>query len=195
MTPQIIFKIQREIDAGFKTEAQVLYVLAEIRKIIEQEGTREDFYYLNFHCDWALHSKLKGPTAQSIINQFNPLSEGLRKNEPLNPTNEALEISKMYHLLAELSAFLRSHGITDFASDLNIYSKFLYFYSLIIQDAPLVLRSDSTSRIAKIVISTEEATRSVFGQKFYKVSWNLTDIDGNSGGFEIFNSFEAKGES
>jgi hypothetical protein len=56
MTKDIIRKLANETEAGITTEAQVVYVLAGIRKIIERDKIGDQYAAPRFHCDWALHA-------------------------------------------------------------------------------------------------------------------------------------------
>lgn len=58
MTPDIIRKLQAELNAGVTNEVQVVYVLAGIRKLIELERSADQYQDLVFHIDWALHPKM-----------------------------------------------------------------------------------------------------------------------------------------
>ena len=70
MTSEIIRKLGREIRKGITTEAQVVYLIVGIRKLLEQQRVGMQYEYLKFYCDWALHSKLEGRTAQKILEPF-----------------------------------------------------------------------------------------------------------------------------
>lgn len=52
----ILKKISKELNIGIKTEAQALYFLAEIRKILESDDKERRI--LRIFCVWALHNKL-----------------------------------------------------------------------------------------------------------------------------------------
>jgi hypothetical protein len=70
MTKDIIRKLEAELYAGIATEAQVLYLMSGLRKLLEQQQAKRQYEYLTFHCDWVLHPKLQGTTAQKILGQF-----------------------------------------------------------------------------------------------------------------------------
>lgn len=57
MTEEIIRKLKMEIDRGIRTEPEVMYLLAQIRKLIERDDKTAEYSGLDFHCDWVLHSK------------------------------------------------------------------------------------------------------------------------------------------
>ncbi len=55
-----IATIVREI----RSERQVVYILVEARKLLEQQGTLESFRGFKLCGDWAVRPKLRGPDAQ-----------------------------------------------------------------------------------------------------------------------------------
>jgi hypothetical protein len=54
----IVEKLQQELDKGITCEAQLVYVLVEIRKLLEITHRAEKYPALSFHRDWALHSRM-----------------------------------------------------------------------------------------------------------------------------------------
>jgi hypothetical protein len=190
MTPQIIEKIQAELRAGIKTESQVVYVLAEIRKIIEREGSSARYEYLEFHCNWVLHSRLGGKFAQHVLRQFDSGHLKLVKGEHFSASYEVEKISKMDGFREELSAFLKAHSITDISKSSDTWSKFLFLYAQVIEDVPLLIWADSSAATREVVISVESATREAEGHRFYKVIWKVTYKDGRSESVFVINSFE-----
>ena len=66
-TPDIIKKLEKELDRGIASEARAVYLLTEVRKLIERDKAVGAYPNLKFHCDWVLHAKLTGPAAQEIL--------------------------------------------------------------------------------------------------------------------------------
>ena len=60
----IVAKLKRLAAKGITTEAEALYLMVEVRKLLEQQQAKKQYEYLTFHCDWALHATLEGTTAQ-----------------------------------------------------------------------------------------------------------------------------------
>jgi hypothetical protein len=54
----IVDKLRAELQKGIETEAQVVYVLVEARKLIEHSERPESYLPLQFYFDWALHTRL-----------------------------------------------------------------------------------------------------------------------------------------
>lgn len=74
----IIEKIDKEISKGVSTEAQVLYVLAEIRKVLKDHDRNSARYpILSFFCDWSLHAEMDRRSAQQMLAQVQNFYAGL----------------------------------------------------------------------------------------------------------------------
>jgi hypothetical protein len=199
MTPQIIQKMQAEIQKGIKSEAQVVYLLSAIRKIIETDNLRDDYPYLNFHCNWALHTKLDRKDAQEVLKYFNQahphLQEGCSINDLPQKIRTPLErIFRMARLEQEMSSFLAQHQITDITKMYNPWVKFLKYYAQVIEDCPLVLKTDMHEQynIKQVIVKTELANRIERGQVYYKISWIIEDKHGQSGELYFINSFDVE---
>ena len=63
----IIVKLEQLLAKGINTEAEALYLMVEIRKLLEQQQAKRQYEYLTFHCDWALHATLDGSMTQKIL--------------------------------------------------------------------------------------------------------------------------------
>jgi hypothetical protein len=196
MIPHIITKLQNEISVGLRTEAQVVYVLAEIRKIIEQNDLEENYKYLLFHCNWALHSKMDRAAAQEVLVHFDEAHAILRSGIELHdlPTElqrEIKAISGMTKFEEELSLFLQNHQIIDLtANGPDSWPHFLQLYAGVIEDCPLVIKqNNNSSGVTKVTVHLEKAARQVSGQNYYKISWEVTDRSGASGEIFVINSF------
>jgi hypothetical protein len=199
MTEEIIKKLTAELSKGITTEAQVVYVLAGIRKLIERDDKATAYSALNFHCDWVLHSKLDRAGAKAVLRLFDavqPLLKG-EKDLPQPLQREIDDISKMRSFEKELTGFLAEYGLPPVAHDADGWSHFLHLYTRVIQDIPLVVKPsspDAAQNISKIVVHFEAARET---QKFedredsvYRVVWEILDKDGESGTISIYNSFD-----
>lgn len=181
MTPQIVQKLQGEISKGFRRESQVVYLLAGIRKILEQENRSSTFEYLKFHCNWALHARLDGSFAQKVLGYFDSEHSRLIAKKELTSQSEALRISKMETFREEISKFLKSYSIMDFSQDADKWTKFLYLYSCVIEDCPLIIRANNCIHIQEVVVSVEKAKELKNNQQLFKVSWLIKDKNEKEG--------------
>lgn len=70
MKKDIWSKLRRELNEPISSERQVVYILVELRKLLELSGSDEHFPALNFYCDWALHAVLDQEGAQEDSSQI-----------------------------------------------------------------------------------------------------------------------------
>lgn len=71
--PDIVAKLNREFDAEVVTERQVVYILVEARKLLERQGTLENFQAFKLCGDWAVHPKLNRSSAQVVLGRVSRL--------------------------------------------------------------------------------------------------------------------------
>lgn len=192
MIPSICQKIQSLVNNGITQECHVVYLLTCIRKVLEQEENNEQFRVLKFYCDWVLHAKLSGTTAQDILSYFNEGHLILRSNERTLP-NSIQDISKFEKLITGIKAFLEDHNINFPEYSVSDESKFISLYASIVEDCPLVINPhiSPSSNIQKVTVRVEFAKDIQHGQKLYKVSWIITDSTDQAGELFVINSFDA----
>jgi hypothetical protein len=111
-TPDIIKKLKKEMERGIASEARAVYLLTEVRKLIERDKAKGAYPNLKFHYDWVLHAKLSGPRAQDILHQFDAAHPLLRDQKlelcdlPPMLLGEINRISKMKSFREELDHLL-----------------------------------------------------------------------------------------
>jgi len=66
----IVDKLDGEFNKGISSQAQVVYVLVEIRKLIEMTHRTDQYLTLVFYCEWALHSRLDRTGALRLLQKF-----------------------------------------------------------------------------------------------------------------------------
>jgi hypothetical protein len=117
----IIAKLRDHLNVGITKEADALYLLAEVRKLLKQQGLKKDYEYLTFHCNWVVHPRLAGPMAQRILKQFDDanihLKNGLHLHELPNGLNHEIDrISKLRYFEDELAKFLEKNALPDLST-------------------------------------------------------------------------------
>ena len=209
MTSEIIRKLAEQIDGGITTEVQVVYVLAGIRKLIERDQRDQIYPNLKFHCDWALHSRMNRAAARKILLQFDEAHLRLQGEIELHdlPTGlrrEIDRISQMKSFEAELSQFLSDYELPQLTRARNdgwVY--FLYLYTKVVEDIPLVAVRDNRpvihpQNISHVTVHFEEARETLkyedMEEVLFKVTWTVHDNDGRSGDIYVINSFALRPE-
>jgi hypothetical protein len=66
----IIEKLNRALSEPITTEAQVVYILVLVRKLLGPTTKTDKYERLRFSCDWTVHTELNGPAARRIVKLF-----------------------------------------------------------------------------------------------------------------------------
>lgn len=153
MEKDILYKkIKRELKTlPIDTEARVLYLLVEIRKVLEHNGVHNST--LRFYGDWVVHTNLYKSSTQRI---FNLLSED---------SHESVNIINFETLRCELKDFLTNYGLPTDIVDVNeFWVSFRENLIDILIDVPLIRKMGE----AETVVGTFEfQRRTVTGVEFF----------------------------
>jgi hypothetical protein len=144
-------KLNRECKEAITTERQAVYVLAEIRKLVELENSHNRYPALNFYCNWALHPCIsKSAEARRIVEIFDRAEKFFSQmdntpdgEELVNPdwswTNQLSPEVALENLKLEFRQFCNLHNITGrLVSDEEEWLRFLDLYVGVIEDVPLI---------------------------------------------------------
>lgn len=194
MLHTIISKIGDHLNLGITSEAQALYVMAQIRKSLEHGIiTLQDDSLIKFYCDWVLHSQLKGTYAQSVLMKLNPAHDFYLSHS----TDIELpdDIYAKIHPIISLDDF--RHAMHEYVIQAGLpdgivcipanWHGFLRAYLGIIEDCPLKVRQDNTHlSIREIIvnISSEGAKHPNLpkGERYsFTVHWTFVGKDTVSG--------------
>lgn len=194
----IIGKLEVLLAKGIITEADALYFMVEVRKLLEQQHSKKQYEYLTFHCDWAVHPALTGPTAQKILEQFNAANIHLKTGVKLHDLPGLLRmdierISKLRYFEDQLEAFLRGNGLATLDETRSEgWIHFLHLYARIVEDCPLVMTAkNQLATIACVTLKMDlaKASDQDGGDMWFKVRWIIQDKNGLSGEIYVLNSF------
>ncbi len=70
MQSAILTKIKRELALPVSTERQVVYILVEMRKLLELTRSKVKYDALWFHASWAVHPKMSRGVAAKLLQYF-----------------------------------------------------------------------------------------------------------------------------
>lgn len=145
-------KLRRAFAAVLDTEMQVVYVLVEIRKYLEQNAElRKKHPALNFYCCWAVHSEAAGHGADRILERFDRLRPLMNSGLTAEQRAEIFRTLTLGKLKEELIDFLDALGIeSSIKTSRADWLKFLKAYGAITEDCPFVLSSNSTVKLRYI---------------------------------------------
>lgn len=126
---QLIEKITKALEGDVAEEPQVVYVLSRIRKYLELNRISSKYKYLNFYCNWALHSRIDNTKDLDELGIFG------------NEDNFDLEISFMIHqqFFHELAEFCKEF----LGGEMGTYKdrdKLTRTLNAILSDTPLIIK-------------------------------------------------------
>ncbi|MDR2284823.1 MAG: hypothetical protein LBE37_16535 [Sphingobacterium sp.] len=147
MQHDIIEKIRKLVDKGVESEAECVYLLAQIRKYLEQQDI-PGYWDLRMCANWALHSKLDNQSVKILLEELNEFlvdSENQQSFDLKRHPSLKSKLSFVAGLQSDLKEFLTGVGIdTRICDDDNTYSNLLCFFTQVIEDTPLVCRAKNT---------------------------------------------------
>src|ERR1700722_19466113 len=77
MKDDIKAKLRKVLTRPISSEEQVVYIMVELRKLMEINGDADNFPSLLFHCDWVAHPVMDRKAAKHIVSLFDKHQEGI----------------------------------------------------------------------------------------------------------------------
>lgn len=142
MESEIVGKIRKLLVEGIKTEAEVVYLLVEIRKVIEmneRDPQFPKFRLLRFYCNWVVHSNIsRWNDKQEVLELIEAILEEI--NEP-GFDGVSLRLANLighYHLIDELGDFLTRFSLPNSVIEVNSqWCRFALCLGRVLMDQPL----------------------------------------------------------
>lgn len=163
MKTAIVAKLERELREPINSERQVVYIMVEIRKLIELNGDAANYTALKFHCDWVAHPILQGQQAHGIVRLFDQYQKLIEEKSTSKPGQQSpADMSFMVTLAPtltltnfrnELNAYLRSQDLDpSIPNDNKQWANFLTHYAGVIEDCPLRCVSQGLKYTDEVVV-------------------------------------------
>jgi len=178
MRNDILQKISDELHGGIDTQAKCLYLLAEIRKFLDQCSKTEKERYpdLYFFCNWVLHSEMDRTPAKDILIRFERLfaaTKTLKEKGKIFKQSEK-HFYQLSNFRSQLRNFLGKYVPSQaFIDNSSSWSKFRGLLVKILIDCPLVNNSGIVSKFVFIAGSNDQITMKVYvrsiRERYFKV--------------------------
>ena len=128
MRSAIIEKINKEFSKKINTEAQVVYILVETRKVIKEHDSNVSRYpILSFFCDWVVHVKMDRRGAKQMLGQVQNFYAGLDAYLHIKKNTNFFPFVMFIVLRRELRIFLENNDLRlDIVNDDKKWEKFLF---------------------------------------------------------------------
>jgi hypothetical protein len=141
----IVQKLSDEFKEELEHESQVVYILVEIGKMLEQDDAQTVYSTINFYRNWVVHAKLeRHPLAVELLDLFDQyICSGQEVSERLKALLKSLT------LRIELREYLRSHSlVAPFCEDDVKWKSFVKILARVILDVPLTVNDKTTIKKA-----------------------------------------------
>lgn len=102
MTKDIVGKLQNHLAQAMDSECKVVYLMAEVRKLLERDDKEYKMSALRMYCHWALHVDLTVPAA----------------TEPF--------LEKVDRWVSHTVAYLTPNGTWSFGEEYNLFKDFIH---------------------------------------------------------------------
>jgi hypothetical protein len=179
MKSDIVGKLSRELEDEIVSERQVVYILVETRKLLEQQTRLDDFRTLTLCSNWTVHPKLDRKDSQEVLKYFDAYEAEYQ--------NSRLTVAEFQHqqlhdfmtfksFRSELFEALSSYGVeTSALTEDKAWQSFIQHYTSVIRDCPLEAKNGKTQLVSHVTALCwpEEMAGSTFPGKRV-VQWNWT---------------------
>ena len=197
MTKSAIFeKLRRELQVDITSEIQVVYILVEIRKAIEQAGEQVKYYALDFYCSWALHTKMDRAGAVKILKRFDRAHPLLVQNVafedlPRELQNEIHETTGLEKFHDQMEEFLNSNNLpARIVADPDAWVRFIGLYGHVIDDCALVGAPIKLESLKHVSVHLHLATKTLeteYGSYVvFRIRWTCHGKDGRCGHHDVY---------
>jgi len=182
MKDAIVEKLREHLAGPVDTECKVVYLLCEVRKLLDNQPPDPVPFALRLYCHWALHVDLSRPlTTMHFLSQvdsyvFDKLNVG-DTNETLLAEHALFqEFVYLETFRKELSQFLAIHALpTSLCDEDGRWFFFLAAYAGVIEDGSLACESKDPNklRIVERVTFTESTRKRTGGHLPFDVKWDI----------------------
>ena len=177
MKPDITHKIAMELEQAIVSERQVVYILVELRKLLELQGLDRDARYrgLIFCCDWAVHPALNRESAKVITLLFDRYETSYR-NEPVGVSQagipELIEFCDHSRFRQQFIEACEENNISALAvRNDGWWRSFLAQFSEVVRDCPIEAKAETTTYVTRVTVSaTDPKSIGIFNREF-AISW------------------------
>lgn len=141
MADQIINKLNEHILNGVTREADVIYLLVQIRKILDREKLKTEYPFLDLYCDWVLHTDISSKKNQQILGKINLAvaaledPDGMDYADALDNLNKAISLDGLY---GDMQKIFQAKKIDESIFGRENWQKFGELLFEILRDIPLI---------------------------------------------------------
>jgi hypothetical protein len=189
MCEAIIEKLNQHCSRAPATEAEVVYTLVQVRKLLEKAKIGSNYRRLKFFCDWAVHGRLSGSEAQQVLIEIDDRLKFHDRRTPweFDPDGQIGALISHHALCAELGRYLDEVGVKQiWTKDMFTWHKVSKLFSEVVRDCPLEIQRQGYSfpYISRLEITDcdpwEPIVKANLHQEHSGWNWTFTLSDGRT---------------
>jgi hypothetical protein len=175
---ELVEKIQRLLERPLTKEMQVVYLLVELRKLMERAAY--DDPVLKMFCNWVVHTNLgnKAPGATLLLKDFDDHFTQLFEHERLLPN--AGHISGRAFREALGQCLRRFNIAANFLHDLKKLKTFFSLYASIVSECPIVYTASRAQLKYVQKIEIVGVSKGIIVKEWPVIDWRITMHDGST---------------
>jgi hypothetical protein len=171
-------KIQRVLDRRITNEMQVVYLLVELRKLMDQEAYQDQI--LRMFCNWAVHTTLekRGDGSTLILGEFDDFIAELRERKTLAAKRAHMSFGTFREALIR---YFEHFGLSaKFADSLEGWKRFFSLYASVVSECPIVFTA--AKRELKYIkrVELQRVSRGIIVKEWPVLYWRVTFHDGTT---------------
>jgi hypothetical protein len=152
MEDQIVAKLRRLLGEPITDERLVVYLLVEVRKLMDRKQIQSDT--LRLCCNWVVHVELSGEVARRIVKHVDALYPRLANGQLTDEDKSSLRaFFLMSKFRQELEHLLIGEGLRRFED--GEWNGFLACFLNVIEDCPLTCDAPGLANVDKVVLIRE----------------------------------------
>lgn len=185
MKHQLVEKLRIAVSERISKECQVVYILAESRKLLEKFPPATIPFALRMYCHWALHIDLTAPnTTERFLQRVDSFVESV-----LAGSSDIVEERRMFHEFAfwdtfrkQFREFLMSYSLpVTLCEDDSHWRDFLHHYARVIEDGSLCCQSKAQRlKYVDKVIIRRRARKPTNDAVPFDLAWHIVLSDGRA---------------
>lgn len=181
MQNDILRKLTTELINGINTEAQTVYFLVQIRKLIEHNNSTTTHDTLNMFCDWALHIGLsKNRQITELLKEFD--ESMIRNDNGYGPIK--YDYLSMKKFKETMEGFLTEFNLPKNILKREEWPTFVRLYTGVVSDCPITKKDYPFKFIKEVSISMSDQLPNNTPPEYFEqrkglyLQWRVTKKDG-----------------
>ena len=182
----IVTKLNGLLADPIDSECKAVYLLCEVRKLLDHVPSPKRPFALNMYCHWALHVDLHGKdTISPFLKQVDDYVHGkLVDPEDLRADHRMVQdFLALDTLRGQFRDFCQSTGIrTDLTDSDERWNEFVKHYAGIIEDGALAIQAQShgMKHVKQVTFTKGRNATGEFDQIPFNMVWHVDLLDGRS---------------